>query len=83
MPAYRRSRAPAGRREAELGERLSETVLEFQRAHPETSPAEVQRAMELAWGRSLAPLRRRRVLVCLAVVMALVLFSVGLFVLGT
>lgn len=82
IPTRTPSHGKPTNRALELSERISQSIVEFQRSYPDTRPADVQQAMRLAWGSTLDSNRRRRVLVIVLAGVTLLLLALGLFVLG-
>ncbi len=73
--------SPPSPRARALSQRIAQVIREFQREHPDTRPADIQRAMRLAWGEAGVRTSQQVVLLVLLALVVLGL-ALGLFVVG-
>jgi ElaB/YqjD/DUF883 family membrane-anchored ribosome-binding protein len=63
VPSVRSSSSPPSPRARELAAQLERVIRDFQSSYPDTKPADVQQAVEIAWGGpTSSTLRSRRLL---------------------
>lgn len=67
VPIVTQSTRDASPRARELARQLEQVIQDFQRSYPDTKPADVQQAVQIAWGGSSSvPAARRTLVLALA-----------------